>query len=72
MKTNTHIVIKREDVEKYLSVTQKMHLSTILQLIAQGRLKDGKVCSNNYYICNTDEPYANEVLEVILRAESEG
>lgn len=71
MKTNTHIVIKREDVFKYLRDNQIRYLDAILNTIADGRKKDGKKTENLYYICNTDEPYANEVLEVILKAESE-
>ena len=71
MKTNTHIVIKREDISKYLTDNQIKYLDAVLNTIADGRKKDGKKTDNSYYICNTDEPYANEVLEVILKAESE-
>ena len=71
MKTNTHIVIKREDVFKYLTDSQIEDLDIVLNTIADGREKDGKKTDNSYYICNTDEPYADEVLEVILKAESE-
>lgn len=72
MKTNTHIVIKREDIFRYLTDNQIKYLDAILNAIADGRKKDGKKADNTYYICNTDEPYADEVLEVILKAESEG
>ena len=71
MKTNTHIVIKREDIHKYLTDNQIKYLYAILNTIADGRKKDGKKTDNSYYICNTDESYADEVLEVILKAESE-
>jgi hypothetical protein len=71
IKTNTHIVIKREDILKYLTDNQIKYLDAVLNTIADGRKKDGKKTNNSYYICNTDEPYANEVLEVILKAESE-
>jgi len=66
MKTNTHIVIKTEDIFKYLTDNQIKHLDAILNTIADGRKKDGKNPNNSYYICNTDEPYADEVLKVIL------
>lgn len=72
MKTNTHIVIKREDILKYLTDNQIKYLDAVLNTIADGRKKDGKKTDNSYYICNTDEPYAHEVLAVILKAESEG
>ena len=71
MKTNTHIVIKREDIFKYLTDSQIKDLDVILNTIADGRKKDGKKPNNSYYVCNTDEPYAEEVLEVILKAEGE-
>lgn len=69
MKANTHIVIKREDIFKYLTDNQIKYLDAVLNTIADGRKKDGKKTDNSYYICNTDEPYADEVLEVILKAE---
>ncbi len=72
MKTNNHIVIKREDILKYLTDNQIKYLDAVLNNIADGRKKDGKKTDNSYYICNTDEPYADEVLEIILKAESEG
>ena len=71
MKTNTHILIKREDALKYLTDNQIKYLDAVLNTIADGRKKDGKKTDNSYYICNTDEPYADKVLEVILKAESE-
>ena len=69
MKTNTHIVIKREDIFKYLTDNQIKYLDDVLNTIADGRKKDGKKTDNSYYICNTDEPYADKVLRVILEGE---
>lgn len=68
MKENTHIVIKRDDLE-YLSEITKSILKDILFQISVGREKDGKNPTNSYYICNTDEPYADKVLRVILEGE---
>ena len=70
-KENTHIVIKRDDVNKYLTANQIKYLDAVLNAIADGRKKDGKKPYNSYYICNTDEPYADKVLEVILEGEHE-
>ena len=42
MKTNTHIVIKREDIFKYLTDEQIKYLDVALNTIADGRKKDGK------------------------------
>lgn len=64
MKTNTHIVIKREDIFKYLTDNQIKYLNAILNTIADGRKKDGKKTDNSYYICNTDE---TKCLRLFLR-----
>lgn len=71
MKKNTHVVIKIEDIEKYLTREEIGCLNAFLIQIQQGRQKDGKKPINNYYICNTDEPYAEEVHSVILRGEKD-
>ena len=71
IKDNTHIVIKREDILKYLTNNQIKYFDAILNTIADGRKKDGKKTDNSYYVCNTDEPYANKVLKVILEGEHE-
>lgn len=63
---NTHIVIKREDIDKYLTTTEKVLLDNVLSSISIGRAREGKNQNNTYYICNTDEPYADKVLNVIL------
>lgn len=68
IKNNTHFIIKCDDV-KYLSKTQSKHLLVILARIASCRMREKKNPINDYYICNKDEPYADEVLKVILRGE---
>lgn len=70
MKKNTHTVLKNNDIDKYLNTEQKKNLDDILQTIASGRDKDGKKIFNEYYVCNTDEPYADKVIDVILRGEA--
>jgi hypothetical protein len=68
IKVDTHIVIKREDAEKYLSPRQEKQLAKILDTIDSKRSVIGKK-HNNYYVCNTDEPYAKEVYDEILIGE---
>ncbi|MBE5886746.1 MAG: DUF551 domain-containing protein [Lachnospiraceae bacterium] len=63
---NTHIVIKREDIYKYLSEPELISLEHILHSISIGRAREGKNQNNTYYICNTDESYADKVLNIIL------
>ena len=66
-KKETHIVLKMDDARKYLSDEQICELNIISQTIQNGREKDGKNKCNEYYICNVDETYSDEVLDVILK-----
>jgi hypothetical protein len=70
-KFDTHIVIKNEDIETYLSEKQREELDYILCTIGVGRVNDDKSGCNSYYVCNTDEPYAEKVLQTILKGEAE-
>ena len=68
-KVNTHIVIKREDALKYLTEVEYQTLEHLQHVIIMGRAKDCKKPINGYYICNTDEGYAEIVKNVILLGE---
>lgn len=69
-KVNTHIVIKRQDASKYLTEIEYQALEQMLYNISIGRNKDGKNPINSYYVCNTDEPYAEAVHGVIIGGEA--
>ena len=49
MKANTHIVIKRKDIFKYLTDNQIKYLDAILNTIVDGRKKDGKETDPSYF-----------------------
>lgn len=68
-KGTTHIVIKIEDVMKYLTEVEQKSLEVITHTISKGRAEDGKNPNNKYYICNEDEPYAEMVKGVIIGGE---
>jgi len=68
-KVNTHIVIKREDALKYLTEVEYQTLEELQNTIIRGRAKDKKRPINRYYVCNTDEPYAEMVRGVIVGGE---
>lgn len=68
-KKNTHLVLKNDDVRKYCDELQQAQLSAICETISNGRIADGKTL-NTYYICNTDEPYAEVVHGVIMGGEA--
>lgn len=61
----THIVFKKADIEKYLSIEDQYELEYIKSKIALGRVKDKKKAYNTYLVVNTDEKYANEVMQLI-------
>lgn len=69
-KVNTHIVIKREDALKYLTEVEYQTVEQFQHTIIKGRAKDCKRPINSYYVCNTDEPYAEVVKGVIMLGES--
>ena len=60
-----YTIIKNEDVNKHLDDRDKSELSRILWKIEQGRYEEGKEASNTYIMINTDEPYVNEVIEIM-------
>ena len=64
-KENTHIVLKFEDIEKYLGEFEQSKLLTFLEDIRDGRLRDGKRENNEYYLCNRDEHYVQGVFNLI-------
>lgn len=66
---NRFIVIKSNDADKYLTEAEKESLSDIMLAIMNGRAREGKVPENVYLVCNTDEPYAEKVLQDILQGE---
>lgn len=68
-KKNMYIVIKQDDIKKYLTDAGIQSLQNILLIIEQGRKRDGKQPSNTYYVCNTDEPYAKNIHEAIVIGE---
>jgi len=71
IKKDTHTIIKKDDAEKYLTQQERASIGIFLGKIADGRVKNGKKPFNHYHVCNMDEPYAEEVLTLILQGEEE-
>ena len=69
-KKRTHVVIKKEDVLTLLTADEAVQLAMILAKIETKRRKVGKKTNQSYYVVNQDEPYAQEVFEVIKRGET--
>ncbi|MEK8133168.1 hypothetical protein WMW72_35425 [Paenibacillus filicis] len=58
-------VLKNDDIEK-LTHHEKVALGHIVERIIENRRAEGKV-DNYYLVINTDEPYADEVVEILKR-----
>ncbi len=69
-KQAKYIVFKIEDVEG-LSPRQRRQLNSIHEQIQIMRRKQGRPEKNRYVICNQDEPYAEELWQLIIRRERE-
>lgn len=63
---NKYVVIKRDDIEKYLSNEGKKALYHCLDSLIDSRRHDGKQ-ENNYLVINTNEPYAGEIAQIMQR-----
>lgn len=61
------IVVKRDDLNKYIRPSTRFTFDNILEKIKFDRLQDGKNIENEYIVINTDEPYAPEVIEIMKR-----
>ncbi|BDH62330.1 hypothetical protein MTP04_24600 [Lysinibacillus sp. PLM2] len=61
------LVVKNADLDRYLDSHQEDNLFDIVQTVEAGRISDGKVEDNQYLVINQDEPYVNEVIEIMKR-----
>jgi len=61
------IVLKNEDLDKYLTAQEEYDLYGIVSSVDAGRMVDGKVYDNRYLVINRDEPYAVEVIEIMKK-----
>ena len=63
-RENKFLVLKSEDIEKYLDSYLKGHLESITAVIEESREEVGKK-TNSYIVVNEDEPYAEQVWALI-------
>lgn len=70
-KERQYTIINERDVDKYLSIGEQQDLAIVLDRILgnieHGRGKEGKNPHNSYIAINTDEPYIDEIVEVMKR-----
>jgi hypothetical protein len=58
-----YIVVKFSDVN-HLTTSEISQLRNLLEKIEDGRKSEGKE-RNTYLVINTDEPYADEIVEIL-------
>lgn len=61
-----YLVLKTDDINRYLDEKAKIELSASTVAIQQLRAIEGKK-DHIYLVINTDEPYADEVIEIMKR-----
>lgn len=75
VKNDTHLVYKWEDLgEAFKSFGEASEMlksawNIIESEYTQVRRRQGKDVAPGYYVVNHDEPYADEILEVIKKGE---
>jgi hypothetical protein len=66
-KVSKFIVLKREECDKYLSYDERVTLYQLILRITKARHFEGKIPMNDYLVVNTDEPYAEDVAEIMRK-----
>jgi hypothetical protein len=61
------VLFKKEDVHKYLDGDEYEQFLSLQDSIYLGLLRDKKNTDKTYLVINTDEPYADEVIEIMKR-----
>jgi hypothetical protein len=61
-----YVVLKVDDINRYLDEKAKIEISAADATIGTLRMYEGKNL-NSYLVINTDEPYVNEVIEIMKR-----
>lgn len=66
-----YTIINEHDLNKYVNEDDRddlnRELSYVQRKIEEAREEEGKVPYNSYIIINTDEPYVDEIIEVMKR-----
>lgn len=64
-------IVNERDFQKYVYESAQDDFIRVVNLVADyienGRIEDGKKPYNNYMVINLDEPYVDEVIEIMKR-----
>lgn len=58
-------VIKNDNIDQYLAVEDAQELKALINRLAISRKCNGNKKDNSYMVINLDEPYAQEVSEIM-------
>lgn len=64
---NKFIVINNQDLNKYVGSNGLTAIEAVEDIIKANRILDGRKINNKYLVINTDELYADEVIEILKR-----
>lgn len=59
------LVVKQEDILNHLNGFEQKELARLMGKIQMGRKLAGKPSDNFYLVVNTDEPYAEQIIEIM-------
>ncbi|MCM3180205.1 hypothetical protein [Cytobacillus horneckiae] len=64
-------IVNERDFRKYVPVPVQddfiRKFNNVADWIEDGRIKEGKKSNNSYVVINLDEPYINEIIEIMKR-----
>jgi len=69
-RENKYLVLKTEDIERYLVGSQRTELDEVCRFIRANRLAEDRK-NNAYVVVNEDEPYAEKVWQLIQEHEEQ-
>ena len=68
MGADKYIVLRTEDLQKYLSPEWQAAIPQLLSAIDEGRRRDHKTTNPVFFVLNMTDPFAQEALKSYIRA----
>ena len=66
------IVLKHDEYDRVTTPTERNHVVAIGEKIGKLRIEEGKTPYPKYLVINTEESYADEVIEILKRHDQWG
>ena len=68
LELDKYLVLKWSDLDR-LAITNRGMVGAIIEKVSKIREAEGRDTDPRYYVCNQDEPYAQQVIDTILAGE---